>query len=432
MDPTLICVIGFLIMLALILLKVHVGLSMGIVGLLGCFYMIGPVGSAALKTISWAHTAKFELAVLPLFILMGMFISNSGIAIDLFEAASKWLGKVRGGLLIATTLSVGLFGACSGSSVAAATTFTKIAFPRLIEHKYDPGLSGAAIAAGGTQAALIPPSALLVFYGIMTELSIGKLLVAAVFPGIISVIIYVVAVWLALRISPSKGPGVMVYTLKEKLQSLRGVWAVPVIFVVIIVGLYLGFFTPSEAGAVGALAAFTVAVIKAGFKKAGSLQSLQDTANSTAMIFLILVGAHLFAKFVALTRVPNQIADFLMGLQLETITILIFLLFLYMLLGCIIDAVGMIALSIPVVYPVIESLGIDGIYFGILLVKVAEIGLITPPIGINCFVVKGVAGPGLGTGQLFKGITPFLIADIATLALLVAFPSITLWLPGNM
>lgn len=432
MDPILVAVIGFLIMLVLILLRIHVGIAIGLVGLAGCYYMIGSFGFAAVKTISWAHTAKYELAVLPLFILMGMFIANSGIAVELYESASKWLGKLKGGLLVATTLSVGLFGACSGSSVAAATTFTKIAFPRLLEHKYDPGLAGAAIAAGGTQAALIPPSALLVFYGILTELSIGKLLVAAILPGILSVATYVIAVVITLKIWPEKGPGTLHFTLKEKFQSLKGVWAVPVIFVVILGGLYFGIFTPSEAGAIGALAAFIVALIKVGFKRAGSLASLRDAANATAMIFLILVGAHIFAKFIALTRVPNELADFLTGLNMSVLAILIIILFIHILLGCVIDAVGMIALSIPVIYPVIEGLGIDGIWFGIMLVKVAEIGLITPPIGINCFVVKGVAGPALGTAQIFRGIPPFLIADLVVLALIIIFPQIVMWLPGHM
>lgn len=432
MDPVNVCIIGFIVMLALILLRVHIAFALGLVGLAGCWYIIGTPALAVLKTIPWAHTAKFELAVLPLFILMGMFIANSGIAVQLYDAASKWLGRVRGGLLMATTLSVGLFGACCGSSVAAATTFTTIAFPRLLEHKYDPGLSGGAIAAGGTQSALIPPSALLVFYGILTELSIGKLLVAAVFPGVISVAIYMLTVWITLLISPEKGPGKLSYSLEEKFRSLKGVWAVPVIFVVIIGGLFVGLFTPSEAGAVGAFAALLVALVKVGWKRAGVLKALKDSAHASAMIFIILLGAFVFAKFVALTRVPNDIADFLVHLDTTPLIVLVIILIIYGFLGCILDAVGMIALTIPVVYPIIETLGIDGIWFGILLVKVVEIGLITPPIGINCFVVKGVAGPKLQIGDLFRGVIPFLIADVVTLILLIAFPSITLWLTGYM
>ncbi len=432
MDPVNICIIGFIIMLTLIFMRVHIAFALAAVGLAGSWYIIGPSAFSTLGTVSWAHTAKYELAVLPLFILMGMFIANSGVAVQLYDAASKWMGKIRGGLLMATTLSVGLFGACSGSSVAAATTFTSIAFPRLIEHKYNPGLSAAAIAAGGTQAALIPPSALLVFYGILTEVSIGKLLVAAVIPGIISVGIYLCAVWLTLLVFPHMGPGRISYSLQEKIRSLKGVWAVPVIFIVIIGGLFLGVFTPSEAGAMGALAALLVALIKVGWRKSGVLKALKDTANASAMIFIILVGAFIFAKFVAFTRVPNQIGDFLLGLDMLPIFILIIILFIYTLLGCILDPVGMIALTIPIIYPVIEALGIDGIWFGILLVKVVEIGMITPPIGMICFIVKGVAGPELQIGQLFYGIIPFLIADIVTVAILVAFPSITLWLPGFM
>lgn len=432
MDLITVSTLGFVVMLALILMKVHIAFALGIVGLAGSYYIIGPSALAVLKTIPWAHTAKFELAVLPLFILMGMFIANSGIAVQLFDAAEKWLGRIRGGMLLATTLSVGVFGACCGSSIAAATTFTTIAFPRLMKHKYDPGLSGAAIAAGGTQSALIPPSALLVFYGILTELSIGKLLVAAVIPGILSVLIYMLTVWITLVLFPAKAPGKMSFSFKEKLDSLKNIWAVPVIFIVIIGGLFVGFFTPSEAGAVGALAALIVAVIRVGWKKAGTLKALKESAHAGAMIFIILLGAFIFAKFIALTRVPNTIADFLTDLDAAPIIILIIILCIYCCLGCILDAVGMIALTMPVVYPIIEMLGIDGIWFGILLVKVVEIGLITPPIGINCFVVKGVAGDNLKIGQLFRGVIPFLIADVVTLIILMVFPGLSLWLTSYM
>jgi len=432
MDLIFLSIAGFVIMLGLILLKVHIAFALGAIGLTGLLYVIGPNSLAVLKTIPWAHTAKFELAVLPLFILMGMFIVSSGVAVKLFDAASKWLGNVRGGLLIATTVSVGLFGACSGSSIAAATTFTMIAFPRLIEKNYDPGLSGGAIAASGTQAALIPPSALLVFYGILTEVSIGKLLVAAVIPGAISVLTYAAAVYITLRICPAKGPGKTVFTYKEKFKSLQGVWPIPVIFIAMIGGLFFGVFTPSEAGAIGAISALIVALVTVGWKKCGFFTALKESAHASAMIFIILLGAFIFAKFIAVTRVPDAIADFLSNLNMAAITILIIILFIYLLLGCVLDAVGMIALTIPVVYPVIELLGIDGIWFGILLVKVVEIGLVTPPIGINVFVVKAVAGPKLEIGQLFRGIVPFLIADVVTVIFLVLFPELTLWLPGFM
>lgn len=432
MDPVVLSIFGFLVMLALILLRVHIAISMGIVGLIGCYIFVGSHALSVLSVVSWAHTAKYELAVLPLFILMGMFISNSGVAVHLFDAATKWLGNIRGGLLLATTLSVGMFGACSGSSVAAAVTFTAIAYPELRKNGYDPGLSGGAIAAGGTQASLIPPSALLVFYGILTEESIGHLLVAAVIPGILSVAIYLAAVWITLRIYPHKGPGRMSFTFPEKLASIKGVWPIPVIFITIIGGLFFGIFTPTEAGAIGAMAALAVAVVKVGIKKTGLLSAMQHSANACAMIFIVLLGAFIFAKFIALTRVPNDIAEFLVALDYTPLAILIIILLIYGALGCVLDAIGMIALTIPVVYPIIELLGINGIWFGILLVKVVEIGLITPPIGIICFVVKGAAGPSLQTGQLFRGIVPFLIADIITLAILVAFPSITLWLPSFM
>ncbi|MBW1682789.1 MAG: TRAP transporter large permease [Deltaproteobacteria bacterium] len=433
MDPILVGVLGFATMLGLILLRVHIAIAMGLVGLGGATVVMGSASLGLAKVTPYGTTASFEQAVLPLFVLMGMFAASSGIALSLFNAAQRWLGRIRGGLLMATTLSIGLFGACCGSSVAAATTFTKIALPPLIRHKFDPGLSGGAIAAGGTQAALIPPSALLVFYGILTEQSVGKLLLAGVLPGIVSICIYMIVVWITLRIFPEKGPEKMHFTWTDRFHSLAGVWPIPVIFLCILGGLYFGVFTPSEAGAIGAFLTLIVAVVSmGGWKGTNAHQALISAVNASAMIFIILVMAMVFVRFVALTQIPFAIGDFISNLALSPVTILMFILVIYLLLGCVLDAVGMIALTIPVIYPVIEMLNIDGIWFGILLVKVAEIGLITPPIGINVFVVQGASGGQVGTGELFRGIVPFIIADIVTLIVLVAFPQITLWIPNRM
>jgi tripartite ATP-independent transporter DctM subunit len=433
MDPILLGIIGFAVMLVLILLRVHIAIAMGLVGLGGAALIMGSPALGLAKVTPYGTTGSFEHAVLPLFVLMGMFAATSGIALNLFEAAQKWMGWLRGGLLLATTFSIGIFGACCGSSVAAATTFTKIALPPLIKHKFDPGLSGGAIAAGGTQAALIPPSALLVFYGILTEQSVGKLLLAGVIPGFVSMAIYLGVVWATLGIFPDKGPAKMHFTMKERVHSLRGVWPIPVIFVSILGGLYFGVFTPSEAGAVGALLTLIVGIVSmGGWKNTNAPQAVVSAVNASAMIFIILIMAMVFVRFVALTQIPFALGDFIANLAFSPTMILVFILLIYLVLGCILDAVGMIALTIPIIYPVIEMLGINGIWFGILLVKVVEIGLITPPIGINVFVVRGAADGQVGTGQLFRGIIPFLIADVLTLIVLMAFPGLSLWIPGKM
>ena len=433
MDPIIVGSLGFIVMLALILLKVHIAIAMGLVGLGGTALIVGSASLGLAKIIPFGSTASFQHAVLPLFVLMGMFAASSGIAENLFEAAQKWLGWLRGGLLMATTFSIGIFGACCGSSVAAATTFTKLALPPLIKNRFDPGLAGGAIAAGGTQAALIPPSALLVFYGIITEQSIGKLLLAGIIPGLISILVYMTTVWVTLRIFPGKGPETMSFSWEERVSSLRGVWPIPIIFIIILGGLYLGFFTPSEAGAIGALLTLIVAIVSLrSVKNANILHALVNAANASAMIFIILIMAMVFVKFIALTQIPFVLGDVIQNLEFTPTVILIFILLMYVGLGCVLDAIGMIAVTIPVIYPIVESLGINGIWFGILLVKVVEIGLITPPVGINIYVVKGAAGGQITSAQLFRGIIPFLIADLITLIILFSFPELTLWIPNRM
>lgn len=334
---------------------------------------------------------------------------------------------------MATTFSIGIFGACCGSSVAAAATFTKIALPPLIKNKFDAGLAGGAIAAGGTQAALIPPSALIVFYGILTEQSIGKLLLAGIIPGFLSMGIYMAVVWITLTIFPDKGPGTLQYTWEERFTSLKGVWPIPLIFICILGGLFYGIFTPSEAGAVGAFLTLIVAVVSlGGWKNSNALKAAKDAVTVTAWIFLVLISALIFVRFVALTQIPFAIGDAIESFQFTPTTVLIIVLIIYACLGCVLDAVGMLVLTIPIIYPIIEGLGISGIWFGVLLVKVVEIGLITPPIGINVFVVKTAAGSQVKTSALFKGIIPFLIADVITLVILVMFPQITLLIPNSM
>lgn len=438
MDPVVGGIGCIAIVIVLIMLRIHIGISMGLMGLLGSILIIGEPGINLAKVMPFGVLTNFEWIVLPMFILMGMVASESGIASSLFQTAQKWLGAIKGGLLMATTLSMGIFGACSGSSFAAAATFTKIAYPELIKNKFHPGLSGGAIAAAGTQSALIPPSALLVLYGILADQSIAHLLLAALIPGAISVLSFLVIIQITLRIYPKLGPKKIKYPFKEKLLSLRTVWPIPVIFIGVIGGIYFGVFTPTEAGAAGAFLTILVAVINIGYKNANIPKALKETATTGAMIFFVLLSANIFTHFCAFTNIPKSLGAFIVEKQMSPMSVILIILMIYIILGCVFDAIGVMAITIPILYPILEISGIDGIWFGILVVKVVEIGLITPPIGMNVFVVRATALASangkeiVSTGQLFVGILPFLIADMITLTILIIFPQISLYLPGRI
>lgn len=438
MAPTSIEIVAIIAVVGLILIRVHVGIAMGIIGLAGAYVVMGDTALVYAKIIPFSASASYELIVLPMFILMGMVAASSGIAESLFTAGQNWMGWMRGGLLMATTLSMGLFGACSGSSLATATTFTKLALPELIRKKFDPGLAAGAIAAAGTQAALIPPSALLVFYGILTEQSIGELMIAAVVPGAISVFIYCFAVWVTLSLFPHLGPGTERHSLKTRVSSLQGVWPMPLILVGVVGGLYFGIFTPTEAGAAGAFLSLVSAVVHVGFKKARIPEAFVDTILSASMIFFVLVAVQIFSSFSSASGFPDHLNSFLESLNLSETGIVLLLLAFYLLAGCVFDAIAIIAITMPFIFPLLETMAINPIWFGILLVKVVEIGLITPPIGMIVFIVQGMAGKNpeghdvVKTSQLFKGIVPFLIADLVTLVLLLLLPQLSLWLPGTM
>jgi C4-dicarboxylate transporter DctM subunit len=387
-----------------------------------------------LGTLYYSIVSGFHFSVIPMFLLMGFFAMRAGIGADLFDACSKWLGRLPGGLALASTGAAAAFGAASGSSVGTATLFTKLALPEMINRGYDRGFAAASIAIAGTLAVLIPPSALMVVYGILTNSSIGKLLIAGIIPGIIFSFIIIVTILIVSIINPKKAPpDARIYTWRERLWSLRMVGPLFLVIAVMLGGLYGGIFTPTEAGGLGALVTFIMAVVRQrGLRGIELGKTLLDTVVLTAMIFAIIIGGLLFARFLALSGVSGAIQSVLVDGGLNVWTVVGLVTLIYIILGMLMDAPSLLAISLPITHPVMMSLGFDPLWFGVYVIVLAEIGAITPPVGINCFVVKGAAGNLVTLEEIFGALTPFIIASFIMLAIMLVFPQVALYLPGLM
>jgi tripartite ATP-independent transporter DctM subunit len=431
-DPTLAGFLGLFLFLALIFIGMHIAFAAALVGLVGLWVVAG--SDPALTSVGilpHSITAKYVFTVLPLFIIMGHFAFFARFTQDVFWTGRQWVGWLPGGLASATVVGGAGFAAASGSSLAAAAVLTKVALPELEKFKYDPKLAAGSIAAVGTLAATIPPSALIVIYGIMTEQSIGKLLVAGFLPGFLTAALFVVQITLRAWRNPSLGPSVRGVTWRERMVSLKGVWGVVFLAGLVMGGIYSGIFTPTEAGAAGAAGALIIGVALRRLSRGNLGQALLDTGRTTGMVFIIIVGILIFVRFLAITRVPYDIGEFLAGLPVPPVVILIGILLLYLVLGAFMDAIGMLLLTLPIIFPLSQSLGFDPIWFGILVVIMCEIGLLTPPVGLNIYVVKGVA-PHIPLEDMFRGVIPFVLTMFVVIALLVAFPQIVLFLPNTM
>ncbi len=418
-----------------ILLGINVMVVLGLVGALGLAALVGfNAATALLSTVFFDTTHSFHFSVIPLFLLMGFFAMRAGLGEDLFEAASKWLGGLRGGLAISTTLGAAAFGAASGSSVGTATVFTKLALPQMLNRGYDKSLASASIAIAGTLAVMIPPSALVVVYGILTDSSIGALLIAGFIPGILFALILCLAIWVRVRITPELAPmETRTYPLREKVVSLRMAGPLVLIIVAIVSGLYLGVFTPTEAGGIGAVLTLVLALIRhRGFKGIALKDTLMETMRTTAMIFAILMCALVFSKFLALSGVTNTVGGFLTGLEVNRWIIVVLVALIYLALGMLMDAPALLAITLPITHPVMMDLGFDPVWFGIFVVLLVEIGAVTPPVGINCFVVQSASNGRVELEDVFRGLLPFVIAGLVMLVLLCAFPQIALFLPERM
>ncbi len=423
---------GIGVLLLLMALRMPIGIAMLLVGIVGFAILNGPQAAmAALGSYPYQYAAVYDFAVIPLFVLMGNLGSVSGMARDLYAAAYSWIGHVRGGLAHATILACAGFAAVSGSSVASAVTMGKVCLPEMRRYNYSHRLATGVIAAGGTLGILIPPSTAFVIYGLLTEQSIGKLLLAGILPGLLLTAIFMLTVGIWMRFKPQYGPAGPRVSWNERGKSLIG--AGPMIFIVLVSigGIYVGLFTPSEAAAVGAALAFGYALWRRSLGGGNLSKILIETVNTTALVFLILIGALVFGPFLALSGLPEKIAQSLAGLDVPRVIILMMILAVYIVLGTWMEGFSMLVLTLPIVFPIIKALGYDPIWFGVIMVIVLEMGLIDPPVGINVFIVKGLV-PDVPMSEIFAGIVPFWFAMMLCIAVLIAFPDIALIIPNTM
>jgi tripartite ATP-independent transporter DctM subunit len=372
-----------------------------------------------------------EFAVIPLFLLMGAFASSSGMSRELFRAANSFMGHLRGGLGIATIAACGAFAAICGSSVATAATFSNVAYPEMRRYGYPQSFSTGVIAAGGSLGIMIPPSTVLAIYGLITEQDIGKLFIAGIVPGLVAVAMYILTINIIGIVRPNFLPTGERTPWRQRIESLRDIWAVILLFIFVIGGIYGGIFTVTEAAGCGAGGAFIIAVLRRRLSRADFWKSCIETVRTTASVFTILIGALIFGYFMTITQTPQKLTEFLTGLGLGPYGVLALIMVMYLLLGCIMDAMAMIILTVPIVFPVIKQLGFDPIWFGVIIVMTVELGLIHPPVGMNVFVIKSVVRD-VKLSTIFYGVMPFVITDILRLILLIAFPILALWLPSRM
>ena len=432
LSPDAVAIIGFVALFVLMLLRVPVGMAMGLVGVCGYSYIAGSgpalklIGQTSMRTVT-----DYTFGVIPMFMLMGAFVSVSGVSRELFRAANAFIGHLRGGLGVATVLACGGFAAICGSSVATAATFSSVAYPEMRRFGYPQSFSTGVIAAGGTLGAMLPPSTVLAVYAILTQQDIGKLFMAGIIPGLLAMGMYVLTIFIIVRLRPDWLPRGESTSWAQRFAGLKDVWAPLLLFVFVIGGLYGGFFTPTEAGGVGATGAFLLGVMRGKLDRAGILQALLSATRTAAAVFTVLIGALIFGYFLTITQTPQKLTEFLTHLGLGAYGVLALIMLMYLVLGCLMDAMAMIILTVPIIYPVIIQLGFDPIWFGIIIVMTVELGLIHPPVGMNVFVIKSVVHD-VSFMTIFKGVIPFVLTDLLRLVILIAFPVIALWLPGRM
>jgi tripartite ATP-independent transporter DctM subunit len=428
-------VAGYIVVGLLLLwltLGVHIGVALGLTGFLGIYLTVGPDAALAqIGTIPFSTTNSFALAVIPLFILMGSFATVAAITTDLFRAAYVWIGNLRGGLAMATVMSSAAFGAASGSTIVNAAVFTRMAMPEMTRFGYDVRLSSGCIAAAGTLAALIPPSILMVVYAVITEQSIGKLLIAGIVPGILTAAIYCTGIYVVAALRPQLAPrAAIAFTWVERWRSLYSVYGVIILFALVVGGIYGGYFPATYAGAVGAFGAFVIALVKGRLGMKSLVEVLKEAAVTTSVIFIIVIGGIIFARFLTYSGLVEIISSGLLGLGTGKYVYLAGFVLLFLVLGCFIEPIAIMVMTLPIMFPVMVKAGFDPIWLGVVAVKLAEISVLTPPVGLNVFVVKSASPVPVTLGQAFAGVTPFIILDLLSLVLYVMFPEMLLWLPN--
>jgi tripartite ATP-independent transporter DctM subunit len=432
MSPEMIGIIGIVLMFSLLAMGMYIGIAMALVGFLGLCIIVGwDSGMSILGITPLAEGSSYTLSVIPLFVLMGQFAFISGISTDIYKTVYAWMGRFRGGLAMATVCACAGFAAVCGSSLATGATMGMVAIPEMDKYKYNQRLSTGCVAAGGTLGILIPPSIGFVIYGILTQESIGRLFMAGIVPGILLAVLFILTIYLQCTLNPEMGPRGESTTWGVKIRSLSGTWGILLLIFIVMGGLYMGIVTPTEAAGVGAFGSFVIALLKGKLSVQGLIQCLLETGKTTAMIFLIIIGANIFSSFLGLARIPMGLADFIAGLALPKIVILMAIILIYIMMGCVMDCYAIMILTVPIIFPVIEALQFDPIWFGVLMVIVLEVGLITPPVGLNVFVLKAAA-PNVPLTVIFRGILPFLAAALLLIVLLILFPQLALFLPSRM
>ncbi|GAA0440336.1 TRAP transporter permease [Lentibacillus halophilus] len=432
MSPEMIGLLGIIVLFAMFLLRVPVSISLVFVGVIG-LAMIRDWDSALVQlgTTPFSTASSYSLSVIPLFILMGMFLSYSGFGHDLYKAVDAWIGHIKGGLAMTTIGTSALFSAISGSVNATTATMARISLPEMKKYRYDDALSTSCVAAGGTLGILIPPSVILVLYGILTMEPIGELLIAGLVPGLLQMGLFMIVIYVMVMRNPELAPVSDKKGLMVKIKSLKSVWPFFALFALSIGGIYFGFFTPTEAGGVGAFGALVLAILTRRLSWSDFKKSLNETTHLTATIFFILIGADVFSKFLALSRIPSATTQFVANLDMPAVLIMIFILLIYFVLGLFLEGIAIFVLTLPVVYPLITTLGFDGVWFGVVMILVMNIGLITPPLGLSVYIISGVA-KDVPIQRIFRGVIPMLFMMILCLALVLIFPEIVTFLPKLM
>lgn len=424
--------LGFLAIFAMAFLRVPLAVSMTIAGFAGLALMRGwPAAMASTSQVVFETGFHYVLSVIPLFVLMGNFVARAGLARELFTAANAFVGHRRGGLAMASIIASGGFGSICGSSIATAATMSRVAYPQMKAHGYKDTLATGSIASGGTLGILIPPSTILVIYGIITETDIGKLFVAGILPGLVAVICLCLAVVFVTWRDPDAGPPAERFTWRERLRAIRGIWGVGVLFMLVIGGIYGGVFTATEGAGVGAAGAFLFALLRRALTPRVLLDILVESARTTAMLFAILIAAMVFTNFINFTSMPADLKAFILDVSPSPIMVVVVMMAIYLALGMVMEELAIVLLTIPVFFPIVVGLGFDPVWFGILIVTIVEIGMISPPVGLNLFVLNSLL-PDVRLNTIYRGIWPFVLADIVRLGILIAVPAIALWLPGMM
>ena len=431
MSPVELGLIGFILIMFVILIGIHVAFALIMIGLIGLALILDPGSAlASITLIAFGRVSDYTFAVVPLFLLMSAFVSRSGIGEEAYDTARAWVGQFRGGLAMATTVASAFFAACCGSSLASAVAMGKMAYPEMMRYKYSAKLAIGTIAAGGTMGILIPPSIGFILIGILTELSIGKLFMAGIIPGLLEAVFYIATIYIICKLNPELGPALPKTSIREKIGSLTLTWPVLLLFLLVVGGIYGGIFTPTEAGGIGAFGAISIALVRRKLNGTAIMDCLLESAKMTAMMLALLIGAFVFNQFLALTRIPFITSEWVATLGLNRYAVLFIILSAYVLMGMVFDIYAILVLTIPVIFPTIIALGFDPIWYSVVMVRIVEVGLITPPFGINLFGMAGTVDVPIGT--MYRGVIPFLAADICHITLLIAVPSISTFLPDIM